>query len=71
MAELTHQQARSISNRIRTAKFPVLKDLGKFVSVALSLARQTPGKRAEASLSPILSATVATTLPTTATGNFP
>src|ERR1700734_3368815 len=30
-AEYTHRQARSISYRITGAKFPVLKDLDKFV----------------------------------------
>ena len=30
-AERTHRQARSISYRIAAAKFPVLKDLDKFV----------------------------------------
>ncbi|MGZ3299096.1 MAG: ATP-binding protein, partial [Asticcacaulis sp.] len=30
-AERTHRQARSISYRIAAAKFPVLKDLNKFV----------------------------------------
>src|SRR3978361_599479 len=30
-AERTHRQARSISYRMSGAKFPVLKDIGKFV----------------------------------------
>src|ERR1700689_3478629 len=30
-AEHTHRQARSISYRMTGAKFPVLKDIGKFV----------------------------------------
>ena len=39
-AEHTHRQARSISYRIGGAKFPVLKDLDKFVFADTPVERQ-------------------------------